>query len=412
MHPFLRQILGDIRIMPRGVWVLVGGQFINRFGSFVYPFLALFMIGRGMRLGEISAVLGSMALGQLGAPFAGGYLADAIGRRNTIVIALVGGALSLLGLYACAHPLTLCGMAAAHGFFAFMFGPAANALLSDLVTPRQRVTAYALLRLAVNAGFASGPAIAGLLFGVAPILIFLGDAATTLVFAVLALLFLPHGLRPLGGNVTSPWVIARSWREAGRDAWHNGPFVQLYLGTLLMAVAFVQVFNVLALHAAARGLDTVAYGLAMGFNGLLIMGIELPLAHATRRLPARRVLAVGFAVIGCGCAAFALAHTLPQFLAAMGLFTLGEMISLPVSSGYASELSPVAYRGRYFGIIGTVWGVAGLAGSAGPWMYGRLGAGWWLLAGAGGLIGGFCMLPRVLDRRIAAVPAPAAGAGR
>ncbi len=406
MRTFFSRLLADLKIMPRGVWVLVGGQFVNRLGSFVYPFLAIYLTGRGFGLGDVTVVLGAIAVGHLGAPFAGGYLADAIGRRNTIVAALVGGALTLVGIFFAPGLPALLVVSAAHGFFSHMFGPAANALLSDLVTPQQRVTAYALLRLAINAGFAAGPAIAGVLYAVSPVLIFTGDAATTLVFAVLALLFLPHGLRTVSGNVSSPRVILKSWVEAGRDAWHNGPFVQLYVGMLLMAVAFMQVFTVLGLHMTARGLDTFSYGVAMGFNGFLIMCFELPLAHLVRRFPARPVLVAGFAVTGLGCAAFAGADTLTECLLAMAVFTFGEMISLPIAAGYASELAPVALRGRYFGVFGTVWGLAGLVGSAGPWMYGRLGATWWIVAGIGGLAGGVGMLFRSTDRRLAIVASP------
>lgn len=407
MKSFLRQLRGDLRIMPRGVWVLVGGQFVNRLGSFVYPFLAIFLTARGYGLGEVTLVLGAIAVGHLGAPFAGGYLADAVGRRNTIVLALVGGALTLVGLYYAPNLPVLLLTAAAHGFFSHMFGPAANALLSDLVSPQVRVTAYALLRLAINAGFAAGPALAGLLYAASPVLIFAGDAATTLLFAGLAWMFLPHGLRTVQGDVTSPQVIARSWIDAGRDAWRNGPFVQLYLGMLLMAVAFMQVFTILGLHMTSRGLDTVAYGIAMGFNGFLIMCFELPLAHLVRKRPARPVLVAGFIVTGLGCAAFSVADSLPECLAAMALFTFGEMISLPIAAGYASELAPVALRGRYFGVFGTVWGLAGLVGSAGPWLYGQLGPAWWAIAGIGGLCGGLGMLRVPRDRRPAVNPAVA-----
>ena len=56
---------------------------------------------------------------------------------------------------------------------------------------------------------------------------------------------------------------------------------------MLMATAFVQIFNVLAVHATARGLDPVHYGFLMGWNGFLILMVELPLAHWIKRFPPR-----------------------------------------------------------------------------------------------------------------------------
>ena len=290
-------------------------------------------------------------------------------------------------------------MSAVHGFIAQMFGPAANALLSDVIPEEKRVVAFAIFRLALNAGFAAGPAVAGLLYTRAPALIFWGDALTTLVFAGLALAFLPHGLSTVQGRVTSAKVAWASWGEATRDLRLNGPFLQLLGAKLLMAIAFVQVYNVLAIDASARGIEPYHYGIIMGFNGALIMILELPLVQWIKRYEPKRVLVVGFGTIGLGCAGFAWADSIPDFLGAMAIFTLGEMIALPVSAGYSARLAPVAYRGRYFGYFSFAWGIAGLAGSAGVWGYSRMGENWWILAGGFGLLAGGLMVFTFTDRR-------------
>lgn len=388
--------------MPRGLWVLVGGQFINKFGSFVMPFLTLYLAGLGLGPGQVASVLAAISVGHLAAPFVSGYLTDAIGRRDTIVVSLAGGAFSILVLYFAANYTQIIVVAAVYGFLSSMFPPPANALISDLVPPELRVTAFALLRLAINAGFAAGPAVAGVLFTRAPVLIFVGDAATTLVFAALAWAYLPHGLRTVEGRVTSVRVVARSWIEATRDMLRNTPFLQLLAATLCMAVAFQQVFSVLALDATARGLDPVHYGLLMGSNGVFIALFELPLSQWIKRFDPRRVLPVGYVLIALGCAAFSLAGTFSQFLWAMALFTAGEMVSLPVGAGYSSQLAPAQFRGRYFGWSTVVWSMAGMVGSAGVWIYGTVGAVWWLWTGVVAALGALVMLPRVSARAPAA----------
>jgi MFS family permease len=172
-----------------------------------------------------------------------------------------------------------------------------------------------------------------------------------------------------------------------------------------MEIAFVQTFNVLALTTVNRGLTPAQYGVVMGLNGALIMLIELPLNQWARRFDLRWVLVVGYALVGLGCASFGIMRTQAGFFAAMGLFTLGEMLSLPISMSYASHLSPEKFRGRYFGTRGMVWALAGLAGSLGVWCYGRLGDNWWYVAGGIGLLGALLMLISTLqeDRRPAGV---------
>lgn len=399
MQSFARELIADIRTMPRALWVLTGGQFVNRFGSFVFPFLSLYLVEQGFELSKVALVLGAMSVGGVLAPFAGGYLADAIGRRNTIVLSLVGSAVTILAMYYCGSFWPLVVVSFVHGFLTYMFGPAANALMSDIVPENQRVVAFAIFRLALNAGFAAGPAVAGFLFMRAPSLIFWGDAFTTFIFAGLAWFLLPHGLRTVKGRVSSPRVAWHSWKEAALDGWSNGPFMQLLAAKLLMAVAFVQVFNVLALDAKADGLTAVDYGLVMGFNGFLIMLIELPLVQWIKRFPAKTVTTIGFATIGVGCAVFAFAETLAEFFIAMGLFTVGEMIALPVSAAYGAQLAPEKYRGRYFGFFSLMWGCSALVGSAGVWIYGLMGPTWWLLTGACGVAAGVLMIPDFRDRR-------------
>ncbi len=290
--------------MPATLWVLTGGQFINRFGAFVFPFLALYLQEQGFDPAKVAMVLGAISLGGTLAAFAGGYLTDAIGRRNTIVLSLVGGAVTVLAMYFTHHWQGLLAVCFLHGFTTYMFGPAANALMADVVLEEKRVLAFAIFRLALNAGFAAGPAVAGFLFARAPMLIFVGDALTTLVFAGLALAFLPHGIRTVSGWISSPAVAWRSWCDAVKDGWGNGPFIQLLISKLLMAVAFVQVFNVLAIDSTARGLSPVDYAIVMGFNGFLIMCVELPLAQWIQKFPAKQVTVIGFTTIGLGCASF------------------------------------------------------------------------------------------------------------
>ncbi|MCF3651955.1 MFS transporter [Synoicihabitans lomoniglobus] len=391
MRALTRETFADIRALPRAVWVLTAGQFINRFGCFVYPFLTLHLLDRGLPGGQVALVLSSMAVGQMVSPFVSGYLSDAIGRRNTILISLIGGAISIVMIYYGQTAWQIAMLAALHGFLAQLFGPAANALLSDVVAEEKRVTAYAVFRLALNAGYAAGPAMAGLLYNRAPVLIFWGDAATSLVFAGLAFRWLPHGLRTITGRVTSPAVAWQSWLAVARDVGLNRAFMQLLLSKLLMSLAFIQVFYVLSVDATARGLTTVQYGMVMGFNGVVIMCVELPLVQWLKRFASRPVLVVGFVMVGIGSASFAWAESMTGFLLAMGLFTVGEMITLPMCAAYGAKLAPPEYRGRYFGFFGLMWGLAGLAGGTGVWFYGQLGPIWWCWIGCAGVLAGAVM---------------------
>jgi MFS family permease len=333
----------------------------------------LFLQERSFNKGEITLVLASLSAGGLVAPLVAGYLSDAIGRRNTLVVSLTSSALSLIVLYFCQNLMWLVVCSTIHGF--------------------------ALFRLALNLGFAAGPTVAGLLFVKAPFLIFIGDAATTLVFALLAVVWLPHGLRTIKGKVSSVRVILRSWNEAFLDMLKHRPILQYLLTIFLVATCFQQVFNVLSIASTDNGLTPSQYGLVMAFNGLLIVVIELPLCQWMQRLDYKRVITLGYVCIAIGTGSFCFAKTMSGYLIAIGLFTLGEIISFPIGMAYMSRLTPVAYRGRYFGFKGMMWGLAGIFSSVGIWFHGRIGDSWWLWAGSIALLGSALMIPKLRDRR-------------
>ena len=42
-----RSLMQDLRELPRAFWVLFTGTFINRFGTFVMPFLSIYLVKEG-----------------------------------------------------------------------------------------------------------------------------------------------------------------------------------------------------------------------------------------------------------------------------------------------------------------------------------------------------------------------------
>ena len=79
--------------LPRPFWVLWMGLFVNRLGGFVMPFLAVYLTqGRGLSPATAGAVASLYGLGGMVASPLGGTLADHLGRRRTMLLALVAGA--------------------------------------------------------------------------------------------------------------------------------------------------------------------------------------------------------------------------------------------------------------------------------------------------------------------------------
>ena len=374
-------LLSSLRALPRPAWVLFLGTFLNKFGAFVVPFLTLYLTSRGCSAGAAGLAIGAYGVGNLLASLLGGHLADQLGRRQTIVLSMFSGAAMML-LLSQAHGLPLIILLSAlTGLTCEFYRPASAALLTDLVPSGQRVTAFAALRMAFNAGFAFGPATAGFLAAGGYFWLFAGDAATSVLFGLVALFALPRGAGCRQSNA--------SWSEALRVLRRDRRLHHLLLANFAIGLVFFQVASTFCLHVTRLGFSAATYGAIVSLNGVLVVLFELPLTTITRRFPARRVMAAGYCLCGAGFALNAWARTVPALAGCMSVFTLGEMLVMPMSSAYVADLAPPHMRGRYLGVSGLTWGLALIFGPvAGMKFFTTHAAAYWLTCAALGVFAG------------------------
>jgi MFS family permease len=333
-----------LRSFSRPVWILFGGVFLNKFGTFVVPFLTLYLTRQGFTTRDAGLAIGAYGLGRLAAAFLGGHLADTLGRQKTIVLSMAAAAVCMM-LLSQARTLPaivlLTGLASLTGE---LYLPACGALLADLVPAHQRVTAYAAYRMAFNAGWAFGPATAAFLAAHSFLWLFLGDALTSVLFGLVAWFGLPRGIRSAEAEA--------GWGEAWKVLKRDGEIQQMALATVLIGLVIHQLVSTYGLHVTSLGFSDAIYGALLSLNGLLVVVFELPWTTRTRRFPARAIIATGYLLMGTGVALNAAFHSLAALIIGMTIFTLGEMTFAPVAGAYVASLAPSRMRGRYMGVWG------------------------------------------------------------
>jgi MFS family permease len=340
--------------MPREVWILFGGTFINRFGTFVLPFLVLYLQDLGYSAPQGGIAVAMYGVGGIGAVSIGGLLADRVGRRNSVAISMFGSAASVLALSQ-AHTLgSILPLTALVGVFAELYRPASSALIADVVPPGQRVTAFALYRLAVNLGWAFGPALGGVMASRSFFILFAADAATSAVFGLVALVALPHGVRSARED--------EQRGEATRSVFADRGFL-LFLGAIFCAaVIYMQSATTFALHVRAQGLSNEIYGVLLSLNGLIVVVFELPLSSFSQRHETARMVAVGSLLLGFGFFLVGFAHAVPALVVCVFIYTFGEIIESPPASTFVADRAPRHLRGRYQAAFGMMFGFAAVAG--------------------------------------------------
>ena len=329
----------SIRALPRAAWGLFIGTFINRCGGFVLVFLALYLTKMGYSVTQAGAVLGIYGIGSTVAVLAGGHLADRLGRRTTIALSMFSSATMMLLLSRASSLSVIAILAGSAGFAADLYKPASAALVADLTPGGQRITAFAIYRLAVNAGFAAGPALAGLLAHRSFELLFVGDALTSVAFGCVALVALPATHAAAHDHDGAPGFL--------RTMLADRALVRLLLASLIIAFVSEQAVSTFALHVRSTGLSNEVYGSLLSLNGLLIIVLELSIVSVTRRFPPRFVLAAGLMCTGIGFGLTGLARTIPTLALTVVIWTLGEMLFSPLAIARVADFAPPHMRGRY-----------------------------------------------------------------
>ncbi len=370
---------------PAFRWLFLG-TFVNRAGTFVAPFLVLYLTGeRDLSAAFAGAALAAWGLGGLLATPLAGFAADRFGRRITLLVCMVGAGVSLAVLGAARAPWLILVAAFLSGATADAFRPATNAMVADIVPSELRPRAYSASFWATNLGFSVAALTGGLLASAGWWWLFAVDAASCVGFGVLIFTRIPE---------------TRPERRAGDIDLHFGVILRdrlllvMALLFLIQGVLLFQAFSTLPLAMDADGLSPTAYGIAIAANGVVIIFLQPLVSDRLGRMRRAWVLAASLLTMGLGLWATTVAETTPVFALTVVLWTFGEIMFAAVSLATVVELAPVHARGRYTSVV---WVAAGTSFALGPLastaVYETAGEGVvWALCGGLGTLGALLAL--------------------
>ncbi|GIM92358.1 MDR family MFS transporter [Paractinoplanes toevensis] len=347
MRGWFQQAAGGL---PRQFWFLWVGTLINRLGSFVVIFLAIYLTAeRHFSQSQAGLVIGLYGVGGAIGTTVGGVLADRWGRRPTMLTAQFGAAALMLTLGFAYDYWQILAVTFLLGVFTEAVRPAFSAMMIDVVPDRDRVRAYSLNYWAINLGFALSAVGAGLAAKADYLLLFVIDAGTTLITAIISLVFLAE-TRPSGGRTRHSGA---GLGAALRDRTYL-LYLTISLGTVIV---MMQHLSTLPIAMTSNGLSAATYGWVIAVNGLLIVLGQLFVPRLIEGLDRSRVLALASLIMGVGLGLVAFANAAWFFALTVVIWTLGEMLQSPSNAATVAALSPASLRGRYQGLNSLTWSV-------------------------------------------------------
>jgi len=401
-------MLGKIKIAykgyPNAFKVLVLASFVDLLGGFVlYPFFALYITERfGVGMTEVGLLFAGFSAGNIIGSTVGGALADKYGRRVMIIIGLVVSGIGsiFMGLVDDLNVFFI--LATSLGLVGSIGEPAREAMVVDLLPKEKQAEGFGIMRIAMNLAVTAGPILGGFLATQSYMWLFLSDAVSSFLTAVIVFVIIPETKPEKPEDKPEESVIRTiiGYKEVLKD----GVFILFLSVSVIMVIVYLQMNSTLSVFLwKVHGFPPQGFGLLLSMNALMVVVFQFWITKRISKYAPMKVMAIGalFYVVGFGMYGFISAVFL--FFIAMIIITIGEMIVTPIQQTAVASFAPDDKRGRYMAMYGFSWGIPNLFGVlvAGLIMD-YIGPNWvWYIAGILSLISvvGFLSLNGVTNKR-------------
>ena len=346
----INRYINNFRGFSREIWILTFITFINRAGTMVLPFLSKYLKeDLHFTFDEVGWIMVSFGIGSMAGSWLGGKLSDKIGFYRIMVFSLLTSGIMFFVLQYITSFVGLCIGMMLLMVVADMFRPAMFVSLAAYAKPENRTRALTLVRLAINLGFAAGPAMGGLIImAIGYKGLFWVDGATCILAITVFWIMVKEKKKSVYLDKQNPGEVLT------HSVFKDKPFWVFLAICVITGVLFFQLFTTIPLyHREQFDMSEFQTGLLLTLNGILIFFLEMPIVGYVERKKLNKVTIVTY---GCLAMAISLFLMMINFwsgiLIIMMLFmTFGEMLSFPFSNSFAISRAPKGHEGRYMAIF-------------------------------------------------------------
>ncbi|MBA2888647.1 MFS transporter [Clostridium beijerinckii] len=350
----MKDFINNYKGLPKEMYVICFATLINRLGDFVVPFLALYLTQKiGMTAAATGVIVTLSSVVGIPASILGGKISDMFGRKKIYTYAQSIAAVTLIPCaFTKSVSITIMCLLISTFFNGFV-RPAFQSMIQDILSKEERQAGFSLNYLAINAGVAIGPIIAGFLFNNLLPLLFLGDTLTSLIAVFLVWKNIKETY-PVNSKlkVESKAEIAEKGNTF-QMLWKR-PALSLFL-VLYMVYNFIYAqhkFSLpITLNAQFNNESAKLLGYIMSINAVTVLVLTIFIGFITKRnhqltnMAFTGILyAIGFGMIGY-------IDNFNFFIISTIIWTLGEILSSISSGVYVANNSPSNYRARLNAIM-------------------------------------------------------------
>jgi predicted MFS family arabinose efflux permease len=350
-----KKYINNFKGFSREIWILTAITFINRAGTMVIPFLSKYLKeDLHFSYSEVGTILMFFGIGSVIGSWLGGRLSDKIGYYKIMIFSLLTSGVMLVFMQYIKDFYSLCFSMLVLMIVADMFRPAMFVSLGAYSTPETRTRALTLVRLAVNLGFATGPALGGLIimtmnYGG----LFWVDGITCILAILIFWWKVPN--RKIHKQYANVEEVSNS------SMFKDKPYWFFLFSCVVSGILFFQLFTTIPLYQKVQfKLSELQTGLLLTLNGGLVFLLEMILVNTAERKQLNKIHLNSIGILFMTLSMFSLLiESWAGILVIMMLFmTFGEMFSFPFSNSFAMSRAPKGSEGKYMGIFTVSYSLA------------------------------------------------------
>ncbi len=346
--------------ISREIWLLAFVMFINRSGTMVIPFMSVYLTqALHFSLPNAGLVVSCAGAGGVLGTYFGGKLTDKIGHYYVQMASLALGGLMFFVLMQMRTLPALCISTFCLSLVGEAFRPANSTSIAFYSTPENRTRAYAINRLAINLGWAIGPALGGFFATIGYKYLFIADGITNISAALVLALLVTNRNSAHQDEHTEEATLT-----APQSAFRDGVYLRFVVFTILFAIGFMQFFSIVPVFWKTQlHVNEFYIGLLLGANGLLVAAFEMILIYNIEPLrPKLTFISWGVLLCGFSYLLFIVFQGVVWILPITVItITLSEMLAMPFMNSFTMERSTYRTRGQYSALYAMCYSIAQVA---------------------------------------------------
>ncbi|MFN2150758.1 MAG: MDR family MFS transporter, partial [Anaerolineales bacterium] len=278
------------------------------------------------------------------------------GRKAMIIFGLLVSAFSSLAMGLVNDLNLFYVLGAVVGLFSNAGGPAQQAMVADLLPEEKRADGYGLIRVIGNLAVTIGPMFGGFLANRSFLLLFILDAITSTITAVIVFFALPE-TKPEVSKETDEEDFVQTLSGYGK-VLRDGLFMA-FLGTSMLAIlVYSQMNSTLSVFLRdMHGVSPAGFGWIMSMNAGMVVVLQFAITRWLKKYPPMLVMVAGTLLYAIGFSMYGFISAVWLFFVAMIIITLGEMFVVPIGQALVACFAPDEMRGRYMAMYGFSWAI-------------------------------------------------------